>query len=329
MRQFYIENDTILDSGYEVDYLGHHYDKIKSGEVKTLPADYDGWFPFMPMCYSIGDLGIRSGIFEALKVKYPKIKIAFPKIETIATISKTNLWVDHLFNNSYNINEKINSISNYNSVMKNNPHIDYYFEVGDFNVIFSDHDRSYTSLKEINGTICSTEEPLAEQILRRFGFSDDDVKNIDSKPKLYFTDEEIENGNSIIKKHTGKDYGCLLFSGRLEKFNKRWEIDYLLYEDAKIFKNTPVFFFSSFDLTNTEWDDFFPKRFDFSELDLSIREQMYIKSKAKFNLGYMAGITDSTSGSDSSIINLCPYETIRENVIRGSKYIFSDRVEQY
>ena len=43
--------------------------------VETLPENYDGWFPFMPMCFSIGDLGIRSGIFEALKTKYPNIKI--------------------------------------------------------------------------------------------------------------------------------------------------------------------------------------------------------------------------------------------------------------
>ena len=83
MRQWFIINDQIIDAGVNVDYLGVHKNDLENIKDVSLPKDYDGWFPFMGMCYSIGDLGIRSGIFEALKKKYPKIKIALPTKEYV------------------------------------------------------------------------------------------------------------------------------------------------------------------------------------------------------------------------------------------------------
>ena len=85
MRQWTVIKDQIYDLG-EVPYLGVPYNKIENGEVGVLPKDYNGWFPFLRMCYSIGDLAIVSGVFEALKTKYPKIKIAWPSSDTIKHI---------------------------------------------------------------------------------------------------------------------------------------------------------------------------------------------------------------------------------------------------
>tara|TARA_Y100000385_G_C13082524_1_gene634711 strand:- start:252 stop:1229 length:978 start_codon:yes stop_codon:yes gene_type:complete len=323
MRQWYIKNDKIHDLGVEVPYLGIPYDQIKNNNIETLPENYDGWFPFMRMCYSIGDLAIISGIFEALKTKYPKIKIAWP----------SNEYIDHILGEGYisrwDYNKDVTAKTNIETIIGNNPHIDKIFNVGDFDLIFTDHDRSYTSLIHDGEMVRSCDEPLAEQILRRFGFTDEDIKNIDSKPKVYFTDEEIDKCNNIIEEHIGNfDYGCLLFAGRLEQFKGRWENDYLLFNDAKKFSNTPVFVYSQYDLNNTEWDNFFPNRISFAELGLSIREQIYIKQKSKFNIGYQGGVTEASSGGTSKMVSLCPYKTIRENCVRGSKYIFFNKTSK-
>lgn len=322
MRQWTIDNDKLIDLG-EVSYLGVPYEKIKNGEVGTLPIDYDGWFPFMRMCYSIGDLAITSGIFQALKTKYPNIKIAWP----------SNDYIEHIlgkgFISRWDYSEQVTAKTNINTIMANNPYIDKIFDVGEFNSIFIDHDRSYTSLVHDGEMVRSCDEPMAEQILRRFGFTNDDITNIDSRPKVYFTEVEVSKCESIIKEHIGSyDYGCLLFAGRLERFKGRWENDYLLFKDAKKFQGLPVFCYTQYELENTEWDEFFPTRIDFSKYGLTIREQIYIKQRAKFNIGYQGGVTEASSGGTSTMVALCPYKTIRENCVRGSKYIFFDETSK-
>ena len=321
MRQWTIENDKLIDLG-EVPYLGFPADTIGNG-VATLPDDYDGWFPFMRMCYSIGDIAIISGIFEALKVKYPKIKIAWP----------SNNYIEHIIGKGvlsrWDYNSNVTAKSNIKTIMDNNPYIDKIFDVGDFDVVFTDHDRSYTSLINDGEMIRSCDEPLAEQILRRFGFTSDDINNIDSRPKVYFTEQEVDKYKSVIKKHIGDDeYGCLLFAGRLDKFKGRWENDYLLFKDANRFRDTAVFYYSQYELKNTEWDNLFPRRIDFTHIKSTIREQIYIKQHSRFNIGYQGGVTEASSGYNSEMISLCPYKSIRENCIRKSKYIFFDNTEK-
>lgn len=318
MQQWEINEDTLIILG-EVPYLGTPYEDILSGKVGTLPENYDGWFPFMRFCYSVGDLAITSGIFEALKTKYPKIKIAWPSTEYIKWFFPDSLI------SRWDYSETMTSFTNVETIMYNNPHIDYFFKKGDFERIFTDHQRSYTSLIHDGDMMRSCDEPLAEQILRRFGFNDDDIKNIDSTPKVYLTDDEIKHCKDVIQKHIGEgEYGCLLFAGRLEQFKGRWETDNLLFPDAEKYKDTPVFYYSQYELENTEWAEFFPNRINFTELGLSVREQIYIKSNAKFNIGYQGGVNEASSGGKSDMISLSPYKTIRENCVRGSKYIFFD-----
>jgi hypothetical protein len=326
MRQWTIINDQLRDLG-ERTYVGYPYDDIKAGKVEVLPEDYDGWFPFARLCYSIGDLAITSGIFEALKTKYPKIKIAWPSDQYLRNFHARypgmgfGKGIDY-----WNYNDKVTSINNIHSIIDNNPYIDYYFNEGEFDYIFTDHERSYTSLQQVGDDhIRSADEPLAEQILRRFGFNDDDIKNIDSTPKIYFTKEEEVEFDEIIKSHVGdNEYGCLLFASRVEKYKGRWDKETLLYEDAERFKNKPVFYYSQFDLKNTKWEEFFPNRINFKELGLSIRAQIYIKRKALFNLSYQAGITDASSGGNSEVITLTAYTTIHECAIRNTKCIYFD-----
>lgn len=319
MQQWVIHNDKISSLG-EVEYLGVPYDSIQSGKVGTLPEDYDGWFPFMRMCYSIGDLGITSGIFEALKQKYPNIKIAFASKDYTEHIFGAG-WMDQ-----WNYDTQNTGATNVDLVIANNPFIDKIIQPGEFSVVFSDHDRSYTKLIHDGEKIRSCDEPLAEQILRRFGFTDNDFKTIDASPKLYFTPEEANKCDNIIKEQIGSnDYGCLLLASRLEHLKGRaWDGEEHLFPYLEKYKNKPVFYYAEFDLKGSQWDEFFPNRINFAELGLNIREQIYIKRKALFNTGYQAGITDISSGGGSDIITLCPYRTIRENCIRRTRYVYTD-----
>lgn len=323
MRQWVVYKDTRYDLG-EVDYLGVSKDNLSKIKDVHLPEGYDGWFPFMSMCYTLGDLGIRSGIFEALKQKYPRIKIALPSKEYI-----TNFFPPQELNN-YGYKEN-KAIDNIDTIWGNNPHIDYYFNKGEFDRIFTDHDRCYTFLIHDGEMVRSCDEPIAEQILRRWGFTDNDFKNINTQPKLYFTPEEIDKGEEIIKNYMGLDsYGCLLFASRIPRYQGRWEYDHHLINETKEFHQKSIFYYSDFDINQTEWGECFPNSLNFKSLKLSIREQLYIKYRAYFNISYQAGITDSVCGGNTISIVLCPYNSIRECCIRGVKYVYKDgNVKQF
>lgn len=316
MLQFIVKNDIVYSIG-EVDYIGIPYKAIQNKQVDTLPKNYDGWFPFMRMCYSIGDLGIISGIFEALKQKYPNIKIAWPSNEYIKHVIGENALSD------WGYGGKTFWYDNIEAVITNNPYIDKIFNLGEFDTIFTDHDRSYTGLVYDGEEIRSCDEPLAEQILRRFGFTDDDFKTIDVSPKLYFTPEEVEEGEAIIKKYVGDSpYGCLLLSSRFKK--TPWVGEKYLFPEIEQYKNLPLFYYSENSIENTQWAKYFPTHINFAETKLTLRQQMYVKYKALFNVGYQAGITDACSGGNTNSITLCPFPTIRENCIRGVKYVYQD-----
>ena len=132
-----------------------------------------------------------------------------------------------------------------------------------------------------------------------------------------------ENPNPDIK----DDYGCLLFASRIDKLKGRWD-DKNLIKEARKYKDIPVYYYSEFDLKDTEWDKLFPIRYNFADLNLNLRQQMLIKSRAKFNIGYQAGINDAVSKHSNNII-LTPYDDIKENIIRNVKYIhFNGSIKQ-
>jgi SAM-dependent methyltransferase len=313
MKQWKVINDRIVDFG-DVPYLGVH-ERILRENGDVLPEDYDGWFPFMRFSLSIGDFGVVSGLYEAMKKKYPKIQIAVPKFEFY---QKMLPW---LFER-YNLGDKVNVKENYKNIMLNNPYIDYYFDLNEFDIIFSDHDRSFIDLIETPSGITCKAEPLVEQILRRFGFTEDDIVNIDSRPKLYFSDEEKQEFDEIIKTHVGdSEFGSLLLASRIPKFRNQWNDD-LLIDATEPDRDKPVFYYADFDLAGTRWDRLFSKMINLKDLDLSIRAQLYLKYYSDFQYSYQAGITDSTIGGDSRTTVLCPYDSIRENCGRGVKYLF-------
>ena len=292
MVQQRIIKDRIVSDGIQRDRLGYPLSEIKPG----FPEDYDAGSPFTRLCFSLGDWAVISGLPGALKSKYPKLKFALPSKNYLKTTvgNVIGQW-------GYGSNDPLDYID---YIFKNNPHIDYRFEVGDFDSIFTDHERAYTDDLNI---------PLVEQILLRFGFTQEELKNIDSRPNLFFDQDEIPNPEFK------KEYGCLLFATRIDKLKGKWDDKYLL-EEARKYKDTPVYYYSEFELKDTEWDELFPIRYNFADRNLNLRQQMVIKSRAKFNIGYQAGINDAISRFSNNIV-LTPYDDIKENIIRGVNYI--------
>ena len=85
---------------------------------------------------------------------------------------------------------KISTDRSSKTIFDNNPHIDGYVDKIDGEV-FHDH------YKINNNT--NTPVPLIEQILKFWQFEEKEYK--DSQPELYFSDDEINLGNKIIKEY--------------------------------------------------------------------------------------------------------------------------------
>ena len=318
MREYELIDDEIIDNRGDIAMVGIPYQKILDGEFDILPENYDGWFPFTRLCNSIGDWGIISGIFSAMKEKYPNIKIAIPNTEYLTTTLTDFNFEGWNYNSDWSIEH------NMELIFKNNPNIDYRFSAGEFNTVFTDHQRAYDNLINLNGVIVSDEEPLAEQIVKKYGFTNKDLSKMDLRPKLYFTDDEIQNAKSIVKEYgfDWDNYGCLLLASRLDGHRERWDGDDAIIPYIDKYKNTPVFCYSGWEVNGTFWGDFFPNRVDFSKENIPLRTQLCLKYHAKFNAGYQAGITDSVSGGASDIITLPTNATLRENFIRGVRYVY-------
>lgn len=315
MRQFEIHKDQIHNLG-TTERLGTSAKAFSESNVPKIPENYDGWIPFTRWCFSLGDIGIISGMFEALKIKYPKAKIAWP----------SDKWLETVFIPEYrlhwDVNNLVNTYSNIINIFGENKFIDYRFDPGDFDWVFTDHDRVY---KDEN-----LEEPLVEQLLRRFGFTEDDLRTIDSRPKIYFTEKETLYYRNEMHKFIDKyPYGCLLFSSRTHVLRSTLEELEALKPAAELYKNTPVFYYSDYDLKGTMWEKYFPQMINFKDTGFSIRQQLFIKYNAAFNISVQAGISDATSGyTDYHVYT--PLDSPKENVQRGATYYFkSGKIQKF
>jgi hypothetical protein len=292
---------------FQVEKLG-----FTNSPLTYLKREDKFFIPFLRTCFSLGDWGIISRLPEILKTYYPNSKIYLPTTECILNyfepFFKEGNWKES------NPNPELTP----QWIFKNNPYIDGYFNTKDIQgEIFTDHHRINND--KIN-------EPLVEKIAKFFNIPEDFIQSIDTTPKLYFTQDEISKAKSLIK----GEYGCLLLGSRINNFNYQWEFDHYLKPYAEKYKHIPVFYYSSFDLNNTWWDEYFPNRISFNELKLTFREQLCVKSLALFNIGYQAGITDSVAGNCNEIITLTPYteDKLGSNIIRGVKYVFNNGNEK-
>jgi len=256
----------------EVNRLG-----FEESEGLRIPDEYLETKEFMVMrtCFGLGDWGIISAMPRLLKEKYPNCKVYLP--------SKTllrNLFSD-IEKNWSNFSDPFNTVHN---IFKNNPYVDgFKDEIG--GEVFHDHYRVYNkNIKSI---------PLIKQMLKFWQFEENDYQ--DCAPELYFSDKEKELGDKIISEHVGNsEFGGLLITNRFESRGGRYdeESNKLIATHLLEKYNHLPFFYWTYKPKN-QLPLPFKDCLDMRHID--VRIQLYIRSKAKINIGTHCGFLDCLS----------------------------------
>lgn len=284
-----IFNDTVYPVK-EVKKLG-----FEESEGLRIPDEYlqSRNFTVLRTIKGIGDWGIISAMPRLLKVKYPDCKVFVP----------SNKLFKQLFNVDTNVMYDIFS---------NNPYVDGFSDTiqGE---IFHDHYRIYSN--------DNSDIPLLEQMLKFWQFEESEY--CDSQPELYWSDEEKNLGDAIIKEYVGeKDFGALLVSERFgTQFGKYDKASYI--NDYKKINNLleefqlPYFYWTHKPLNLFNFKNINPI-LDMHNMDL--RLQLYIKSKAKVNISNQCG-TNHCVVRYSDVYEVKRQSILGLNFVKGENYV--------
>ena len=300
---FRVLDDKLFTVG-EVDELG-----FENSESLRIPDEYleKQEFTVMRMCHGIGDWGIISAMPKLLKKKYPNCKVYLPSVKLLEKLSgemKDNwgTW-DNPFNNVHYI-------------FDNNPYVDGYKDYI-IDEIFHDHYRIYDKDKK--------DIPLTKQMLKFWQFEDSEYE--DYYPELYFSDEERQIGNDIIDRSVGKDeFGGLLITNRFESSGGRYD-----EESNKMLMNVLLekcgdlpFFYWTYKKPE-ELPITFNKGFDMRHV--STRIQLYIRTKAKLNIGTHCGFLDCVSRY-SKVFQIQRVFPLNQNIIEAEYYVNKENYKE-
>ena len=238
-------------------------------DAMYIPDEYleNKKFMVMRTCHGIGDWVLLSGMPRLLKEKYSDCKVYVPSSVMLKKIfgEMLNNWGYGTFDAS-----KISEI-----VFESNPYVDGF--VGEIDgEIFHDH---YKIFDESNDKV-----PLLKQMLMFWQFKDDEM--LDTTPDFYPNENEKE---------------------WIKRFTQRWELDkYSYISVSSTFGNTSdsdilIEQIKRKDFGDMKWLyygevplDKSPLNFldavEIKELNLSIREQQYLKVNAKYNFGNETGM---------------------------------------
>jgi len=240
-----------------------------------IPDNYlkQGEFMIMRMCNGLGDWGIISSLPRLLKEKYPDCKFYLP----------SENMIKRLFGDFHNWDHWPNPEKNVKRIFQNNPYVDDFVD----NIkgeVFHDHYRIY---KE------GEQDPLVKQILLFWQFSENEIQNY--YPELYFTKNEIEEGNRIIQQYfSNKKFGGLICTtskledGEFFDSEENGKIINILQQNP-----TKYVYYGGVDIKDTPFKDYVDVALDFGKEEIPLRIQLYIRSKAAFNVGYQSSIFDS------------------------------------
>tara|TARA_E500000318_G_C3566596_1_gene215921 strand:+ start:2792 stop:4285 length:1494 start_codon:yes stop_codon:yes gene_type:complete len=288
--------DNKLFSAGEVDRLG-----FEESEGYRIPDEYlqNQEFMVMRTCHGLGDWGIVSSLPKLIKQKYPNSKVYLP----------TPKLLESLFGSmKHNWGAFENPFLNVEHIFKNNPYVDGFkdYMIGE---VFHDHYRVYDRDKK--------DIPIVKQILKFWQFEPNEYK--DCSPNLHFSDEEIEKGESIIKKYVGdNEFGGLLITGRYESQDGRYDeetnkeiLSYFLDKN-----DIPYFYYTY------KPKDEFPFEFNgcLDMRNMDVRTQLYIRTKAKFNIGNHCGVLDCVAGS-SKVYQVQRVFPLNQNKVDNEIYL--------
>ena len=140
--------------------------------------------------------------------------------------------------------------------------------------IFHDHYRIYNEKKD--------EIPLTEQMLKFWQFKEDDY--IDSTPDIYFSQEEKIFGDKILGSH--KDFGYIGVSSTYGSTANTQ----VLIDKIKEYGDITWFYYGEQPIEETDLN-FIKDSIAVKPMNLNIRQQMYLRCKAKVNVGNETGMT--------------------------------------
>ena len=255
-------------------------------DASYIPDVYleDGEFVILRTAFGVGDWGIISAFPRKLKDKYPECKVLIPSPALLRTMfgSLEQNWSS--WSDPFQV---------VHTIFDNNPYVDGFIDSFEGDV-FNDHYRIYDD----------TDVPLLEEILRFWQF--DDFKNIE--PEMYWSNEEVEFGDKIINEHCDGDFGTLLISNRFDGVG----IDKIQKVVSE--HNLPMFYWvNSPKIEGLQ----FSKCLDMRHIDTRI--QLYIKTKAKFNVGNQTGVNDTIAKYTPTFTVARP--NLRSNLIRSQIYL--------
>ena len=282
--------DNKLHPVHETDNLG-----FEKSEGWAIPDEYLDKREFMVMrtAHGIGDWGIISAIPRLLKEKYPNCKVYVP----------TKKLLKKLFGQEHN---------NVHVIFDNNPFVDEFVDeiVGE---VFHDHYRIYDK--------DNTDIPLIKQMLEFWQFTEEEMS--DSQPEMYWSDEEMKFGDSIIYKTVNKrKFGSLLVSDRFgTQMGKHHQKSY--DKDTKVISKVlndnplPYFYYTSKSISETPFN-FIDKALNLRHINLRI--QLYIKSKAELNVGNQCG-TNHMAVRYSKVYESQRQFPLGHNYVKGEIYL--------
>ena len=296
--------DNNLYTVGEVDRLG-----FEESEGLRVPDEYikQKEFTVMRTAHGVGDWGIISAMPRLIKEKFPNSKVYVPSVKLL----------EKLFGQiKDNWGTWDNPFKNVHYIFDNNPYVDGYkdYIIGE---IFHDHYRIYD---KDNKAI-----PLTKQMLKFWQFNENEYQ--DYYPDLYFTDEEIDIGDNIINRFAGeREFGGLLITSRFESSGGRYDeesnkmlMNALLekcgdlpffYWTYKNPKELPISFNGCFDMRN-----------------VPTRIQLYIRTKAKLNIGTHCGFLDCVSRY-SKVFQIQRVFPLNQNIIEAEYYVNRDNYKE-
>lgn len=270
MALFWRVNSNELTPLFDTEYLG-----FPKEDPSFIPDEYldSRRFILMRTCHSVGDWGILSAFPRLLKEKYPDCKVYLPSAKLL----------QYMFRNFNSWNHWNNPFENVEVVFKNNPYVDGYLDSIDEEV-FHDHYRIYDT--------DNPEIPLIQQMLKFWQFSESEMENY--YPEVYFSPQEISEGESIVQKYIGSTkFGTLLLTNTVQEYYSD-STNQLLLEALQPYKDLTFFYYGSRPIEETIFRDV--KVVNLAKLHLPIRMQLLLKSKAVVNIGYQSGVNDTISG---------------------------------
>jgi hypothetical protein len=246
---------------YETDLLGF---PINTEVLSKEYIENINEIPLYRSCHAFGDWAMVSAFPRLIKIKYPNKKVLIP----------SQILIEKMFGSmKNNWNQWIDPFKNAQLVFKNNPYVDGEFDSFEGEVL-SDHYRIYDPK--------CLEESLVNQMLRVYKFTETEL--IDTLPELYFSEEEINKGNEIIK---NLPVYCSLILTEKHKFGNK---DKKLINIMKQY-NCLYLYWSAIPIENTPYN-YIKNKINITTLTKDLRIQLYIRSKAQANFGTQTGVND-------------------------------------